>query len=312
MACDRSTARVITLVVLLLIAAIALRGTPPGARHHRDGEPAVSGTAALILIVALLGVSLTLITGAVVVRVRNPRASAPRSVRLDWSRDGARWSRRRLVLLVAGLAVGAALFAVLLSRLGGWAIQWPAAPPAPVSADTAPDPPRPPTPFGHEASDTMLRVLYAAAGGFLVLVAVGSIAATRRPRRSPAPATSGGTGGQSPGSDPVAESLVRAAEVALAEVGDPSREPRAAIIACYAAMERELASVPGAAPRDFDTASEVLARAVQHDALRSSSATPLVELFEEARFSPHVMDEGHRDSAVRALDLVLVELGEDR
>ena len=54
--------------------------------------------------------------------------------------------------------------------------------------------------------------------------------------------------------------------------------------------------------------SEVLARAVEHDALRSDSATPLVELFEEARFSPHVMGEGHRDSAVQALRQVLAEL----
>lgn len=30
---------------------------------------------------------------------------------------------------------------------------------------------------------------------------------------------------------------------------DLSREPREAIIACYAAMERELAHVPGAVPR---------------------------------------------------------------
>jgi hypothetical protein len=31
-------------------------------------------------------------------------------------------------------------------------------------------------------------------------------------------------------------------------------------------------------------------------------------LFEEARFSPHVMNEGHRDVAVGALRLVLTEL----
>ena len=44
-------------------------------------------------------------------------------------------------------------------------------------------------------------------------------------------------------------SLARAAEVGLAEIGDLSREPREAIIACYAAMERELTRVPGAAPQ---------------------------------------------------------------
>ena len=85
------------------------------------------------------------------------------------------------------------------------------------------------------------------------------------------------------------ESLARAAEVGLAEIGDLTREPREAIIACYAAMERELTRVPGAVPQDCDTPSEVLARAVDNRALRADSATELVELFEEARFSPHVM-----------------------
>ena len=57
-----------------------------------------------------------------------------------------------------------------------------------------------------------------------------------------------------------------------------------------------------------DTASEVLARAVDHHALAPDSATQLVDLFEEARFSPHVMNEGHRDAAVAVLTQVLGEL----
>ena len=104
------------------------------------------------------------------------------------------------------------------------------------------------------------------------------------------------------------EALAHAAEVGLAEVEDLSRDPRRAIIACYAAMERELTHVPGAVPQDCDTPSEVLARAVDHHALRADSASQLVELFEEARFSPHVMNEGHRDVAVDALRLVLTDL----
>ena len=76
-------------------------------------------------------------------------------------------------------------------------------------------------------------------------------------------------------------------------------------------MERELTRVPGAVPQDCDTPSEVLARAVDNRALRADSATELVELFEEARFSPHVMTEAHRDAAVRVLERVLTELPDD-
>ena len=141
----------------------------------------------------------------------------------------------------------------------------------------------------------------------MVLVVVGTAIASRRQRRA---ATSWAADGDDPeGPQPgAAESLARAAEVGLAEIGDLSREPREAIIACYAAMERELTQVPGAVPQDCDTPSEVLARAVDHHALRADSATELVELFEEARFSPHVMTEAHRDAAVEVLQLVLAEL----
>jgi hypothetical protein len=52
----------------------------------------------------------------------------------------------------------------------------------------------------------------------------------------------------------------------------------------------------------------VLARAVDHGALRSSAAAPLVGLFTEARFSPHRMTEKHRESAVEWLRLVLDDL----
>ncbi|HZU46946.1 MAG TPA: DUF4129 domain-containing protein, partial [Mycobacterium sp.] len=104
------------------------------------------------------------------------------------------------------------------------------------------------------------------------------------------------------------QSLARAAELGLAEIGDLSREPREAIIGCYAAMEGELAHFPGAVPQAFDTPTEVLARAVDHHALHAENAAQLVNLFAEARFSPHVMNESHREVAVQALQLVLAEL----
>lgn len=93
----------------------------------------------------------------------------------------------------------------------------------------------------------------------------------------------------------------------MAEVGDLSREPREAIIALRGNGTRT-GQCPGAAPQESDTPSEVLARAVEHHAIHAGRATELVTLFAEARFSTHVMNEGHRDSAERALRLVLGEL----
>ena len=153
----------------------------------------------------------------------------------------------------------------------------------------------------------MFKYLAATTVVFIVMIAAASAVASRRQRRIatsyPAP---GPFEAANPASGP--ESLARAAELGLAEIGDLSREPRAAIIACYAAMERGLANAPGAVPQDSDTPSEVLARAVEHHALRADNASQLVELFTEARFSPHVMTERHRETAVRVLRLVLEEM----
>ena len=142
----------------------------------------------------------------------------------------------------------------------------------------------------------------------MALIVVGTVIVSRRQRRTATTWAADGEPAEAPPHAGAAESLARAAEVGLAEIGDLTREPREAIIACYAAMERELTHVPGAAPQDCDTPSEVLARAVDHHALRADSATQLVELFEEARFSPHVMNESHRDAAVDALRLVLADV----
>jgi hypothetical protein len=142
----------------------------------------------------------------------------------------------------------------------------------------------------------------------MTLVVIGTAVMSRRQRRLATATVAGHDVAEAPARSGAAESLARAAEVGLAEIGDLSREPREAIIACYAAMERELTHVPGAVPLDCDTPSEVLARAVDHHALRADSATQLVDLFEEARFSPHVMNEGHRDTAFDALRLVLADL----
>jgi len=283
------------LAALIVVAAVAVRGSLPGAAPPPPDTRPAPHPAAAVLVVALLAVSLALIAVAVLARIRDPRASV--GVGAGWSdryRGRSGRTRWRPILLILALGVAWLLVVALLSR---WGMPRPGIPPAPAPA------PQPSQPEGD-----LSAVVYAAAVGFLALVALGSVVTARRTRR-PAPAADPRPD-EAPTAHPAiaTESLARAAEVGLAEVGDPNREPRAAIIACYAAMESELALVPAAAPRDFDTASEVLARAVEYGALRYDSATQLVELFEEARFSPHVMSEAHRDTAVRVLRLALAEL----
>ena len=90
---------------------------------------------------------------------------------------------------------------------------------------------------------------------------------------------------------------------ALAAIDDA----RAAIIACYVAMERSLAD-RGTARDAADTPDELLRRAVASGTVHGGAAGRLTALFYEARFSTHPLDAGQRDAASAALDELAAEL----
>ena len=310
---DKATGRVVALIVLLMIAAAGLRGYLPAHDYAVRAQPGPGRTALAFVVVALTA-TLTLLAIAIIARLRDPRA-LPRGPGDLSGMLGDRGGRPSWRVLLIGLAVIVAwlLIAMLLARL--W-LPHAVSPPAPAPDQGAPPAHGTvPAPKQHPPDDTgdMLGILLASTIPMLLLIVVGTVIMSRRRWRATQagilPDYDDGYGVEFPSPPKRSESLARAAERGLAEMADLSREPREAIIACYAAMERELANVPGAVPQDFDTATEVLARAVEHHALHADNAVQLVNLFAEARFSPHVMNERHRELAVRALELVLDELG---
>lgn len=308
---DKPTGRVVALLVLLFVVAAALRGYLP-ARHDAMRSES-GGRAALTFVVAILAVTLALIAVAVVARLRDPRAPAPSagglSEMLGTGKGRPSW---RVLLIGAAVIAAWLLIVLLLTRFSGHGVA-PAPSPPDGGAAASTHPPAQPPPQQHphrprDGSQSLLGILLACTVAMLVMFVAGTVASARRRWRPAAPVIADEPA-ESPAPAPRSESLARAAERGLAEMTDLSREPREAIIACYAAMERELAQVPGAVPQEFDTPTEVLARAVEHHALHADNAGQLVNLFVEARFSPHVMNEGHRDIAVGVLRLVLDELG---
>jgi hypothetical protein len=305
---DKPTGRVVALIVLMIFGAAALRGYLPAQDHAVHNEPG-SGRAAVAIVIAALTATVALLAIAVIARLRDPRAVAS-SADLSGMLGADKGRPNRRVLLIA-FAVMAAwlLIMMLLVRLF---VPHTVTPSASTIAPTAPPSGQAtsPPPQQHPQDNTgdMVRILLVGAIPMLLVIVAGSVIMARRRFRATTLGTIVDDHFESPTPPPRSESLVRAAEVGLAEIGDLSREPRGAIIACYAAMERELANVPGAAPQDFDTPTEVLVRAIEHKALHADNATQLVNLFEEARFSPHVMNEGHREVAVNVLRLVLAEL----
>jgi Domain of unknown function (DUF4129) len=305
---DKATGRVVAVIVLLIVIAASLRGYLPGVERAARKSPPDSG-ASLAYVIAMLSVTVIILAVAIIVRLRGPRTATPSAGGLSARFSGGRGRPAWQVLVIGAAVLVAWLLAVwLLSHFivlhtGGPAQPAPGSS-VPPSGTNAPPQSRPPE---VDEDRGTLRYLIATAVALLVLAVAGGVAATRRRRVGEAPIAAELTRPAPPPTD-TSESLVRAAEVGLAEIGDRSREPREAIIACYAAMERELAHVPGAVPQDFDTPTEVLARAVENHALHVDDASELVNLFEEARFSPHVMSEADRMSALRVLQLVLAEL----
>ncbi|TFV57664.1 DUF4129 domain-containing protein [Mycobacterium sp. PS03-16] len=308
---DRAAARTVVVIVLMVLAVVALRGHLPGADPATDAPPD-RGPGPLIAVVTMLVLSMAVIALSVLTQRHDPvtRPDTVGALARDRAGRGGRWTWR-MAAVVAAVVVGWLVVVLLLMRLSGW-LEVAAGPPAQPAEPTRAAPnagaPEPPPPQDAPGSGAALGVLAAAAAVFVALSIAATMAGRRQRRQMPSAPFDDPPGEQAPASGP--QTLVRAAERGLAEIGDLSREPREAIIACYAAMERELDKAPGARPQESDTPTEVLARAVQRDLLRADSATELVDLFEEARFSPHVMDEQHREVAVQVLRLVLHELQE--
>jgi uncharacterized protein DUF4129 len=305
---DKATGRVVAVIVLLIAIAASLRGYLPGVQQADQRRPPQSG-ASLLYVAALLSVSLVIVAVALISRLRDPRrvasSAAPLSSRFSGGHGRPAWR----VLMIGAVVLVAWLIAVwLLSRfVGPHGIDQPQS--APQSGVPAPpnNVPRPPGSKDDDGTERdVLRYLIASTVALLVMIVAGELVVRRRRVAEPSIDMSSPISG--PISAVAASSLVRAAESGLAEIEDPNHEPRQAIIACYAAMERELRHFPGAAPQDFDTPTEVLARAVDHHALHVDNAAELVNLFEEARFSPHVMTEEHRSRAFRVLHLVLADM----
>jgi Domain of unknown function (DUF4129) len=310
---DKSTQRAIAVIALLILAAWALNGYLPGGERGAARERPPSSPWALYVDIALLSAAVAVMGIAIIARLRDRRARPPSRAPVPEGSGMVKRPTWRFSLIALALIVGWLLMVMVLTRVagpatvdptesGGITISEPSSQPPENNAAEEPRP-EPPEPGANVVGYLIPPMLV-----LLVLVVVGTVIVSRRQRRATMfyPLTDDPT---EPSAAPApTQSLARAAELGLAEIGDLSREPREAIIACYAAMERELTHVPGVAPQDFDTPTEVLARAVDHHALRADSATQLVELFEEARFSPHVMNEGHRDVAIRILRLVLGEL----
>ncbi|WP_039794759.1 DUF4129 domain-containing protein [Nocardia araoensis] len=298
----------IVLITLLAFAAIALHGYIPGITENESRRQAPSALSVALMPV-LLTVSIVILLAGIIASQHRLPLAMPEPEREDERRQ---WRLGRAGLAVLGaLALLGVLFAAVsaIYFIGASRPSEPARPAPPATTTGAAPvagtpPPAEREPRSAELTGTALVLAGIAAAGLVTVAMSGLVVVAVSSRRRPVPPQAPAVAA----TPTVVDSLARAAEMGLAAMNAPGQDPRTAIIACYVAMERGLASDRAAAPLASDTPMEVLARAFERGALHDASARELVALFEEARFSPHAMLEWQRMRAEQLLRIVLADL----
>ena len=292
-------ARLLPVALLVVLVIVGLRGAVASPRWN--GPLKAGGVAVGLALEVLLGVLLviTLRREAAARRVAEERSYAEVVADREDGEIGVPSALRyvlKWVLAASMVAVAAVLIANLhlhfFIKLRPLPVRL-----RPVVSGTATPTPRggsPAAPFHIPLGPIMYALLVLA---LAAAVAISIWWSTRQ--RSPA------LPGRITGDVDTEELLdaVESGRAALAELDDA----RAAIIACYLAMERSLAD-RGAARGASETPDELLARAAAAGVVRGAAAQRLTALFYEARFSSHPLGSGQRDAAKAALDELAVEL----
>jgi hypothetical protein len=314
MTARQQLARLLPVAVFLLLAAIGLRGgiTGLGWNGPLRADGVIIGLVLEVILGALLG--FMYYRDQVTARWSTAPPADARSLDDGDDRDVAGSLRLllRLLLAAAMLAIGVVELLNLHLHLFRGAARLPKVPVRPRLPSAARLPARPGAGGGHGLQVPIGPILYT----LLILVLIGmlilSVRLARRIRHAALP----GAVPDDLAEDP-AELLeaVASGRAAMADLDDA----RAAIIACYAAMEAHLAE-RGAARDAADTPDELLRRAIDQgivrgrtgggSASRDSAARRLTVLFYEARFSTHDLGPATRDAAIAALDDLTAELAD--
>jgi hypothetical protein len=289
---------VVPLALLIILGLTGLHGAVTKPRWdgplHRDG--------------VIIGVALEVVLGVLLVITVRRRAASARAETGSAVADNAAAGNAVAVKLrgVLIFVLSGGMVAVAVTVLVGLHLRVFNANPAklvspPQGKRKAPTPP----PLAPQSSSTFHFPLAFFLYGLLVLVLVAAIVLSIWWARRFSSA------GQTGKDDFIAEDsedlreAVESGRSALLAIDDA----RAAIIACYLAMETQLAE-RGTARAVADTPDELLARARATGIVRGTAATRLTALFYEARFSSHPLDHRQRDAAAQALDELAAALAE--
>jgi Domain of unknown function (DUF4129) len=279
--------RVAVVAVLLAVAVAGLRAHGTFSRAAHSAAEGVTGSLLGLLVATGEGIAvvafIVVLATARPERKKNPDTEEPPRPPFPW------WAKT-LAILVA-LAVMVTPFVVLFSKKSKRQVA--VLPPLTQRGAVR-------TGAGRLAGHAMGGVWPLIAGMVIAVAVVVAMTVRSRRRRF-----ANRSRGPSPRLARLLDSLA-AGHAALTS----SADPRTAIIACYAAMERGFAAA-GSAPADADTPAEVLARAADAGIIRSSSPEVLTGLFRRARYSTEPMTSADSGAAASALAQMRADLETD-
>jgi len=266
-------------VVLVALIAVAAGGYRLGGSDSSHASPYAVDTILSIMIalyvIAAIVVIVTMFWSGL--ELRRTQLQRPRGERV--------WRTTVLLLVAAALVVVAAHRYHLRAH-----------PRPPVETAVAGKAPRREhragTPKAQQAH-IRLAPLLAVLGAGGIAVAAFLLAERRRRRRLPRDWN-------------VAEALSDVLDETLDDLRAES-DPRRAVIAAYARMERALAA-HGVPRRRFEAPHEYLGRVLAEVTGGGLAARRLTALFERARFSPHEIDTSMKDEAIEAIESLQADL----
>lgn len=204
----------------------------------------------------------------------------------------SRWSRPLALLTVLAIVAAPIVLLVVLRHH----VPTTSPPATATRSGTTPVTAPPATHHRSGGSSSGLSALdLAGLGAVVVLAALGAVA-WRRHETSVGPSA---LAAEEPTEESEPARLARSVTAGRSAL-QAGADHRAAIVACYAAMERELADA-GTPRRPAETPVELLRRVNASGMVTSSAVRDLTELFHEARYSVHAVDARHRDRAEEAL-----------
>jgi hypothetical protein len=293
MTARQQIARLLPLVLLVVLVAAGLRGEVAAPRWN--GPLKADGVAIGLAVEVILGALLTII-------FRRDAAARRAAGRRPYSAEPADIEPPAALRFTLKWVLGGCVVAVAVVLIADLHLHFlsPGKPPKSPLQSIKPKKPTvlpPASGGGGSLHIPWAPILYALLVVVLVAAVVVSIWWSSRLRRPAAPLVI-----EDVGTEELREA-VESGRAALAEISDA----RAAIIACYVAMERSLAD-RGTSRTVTDTPDELLARAVGAGTVRGPAASTLTALFYEARFSTHPVADGQRAAASAALDQLADEL----